>query len=167
MSPSFFKLCSYSMWSTKNCACVLLCSLTGMSLLDHGDRAASRSSLDSHETVQTESSVLEKFRSKVASIVKGGNLSDCEQTVTDSPVTTVEEEEEEQQECKEESKNFKINFTPPESPSEYRILSRSESAGDANIIDKLQQNNRKNCSRVLNFNGNDHIEEGDRNSPGK
>lgn len=148
-----------------------MCSSTGMSLLDHGDRAASRSSLDSHETVQAESSVLEKFRSKVASIVKGGNLTDCEESVViDTAVTTVEEV---QQECEideeEETKanNLKINFTPPESPSEYRILSRSESAGDANIIDKLQQNNRKNCSRVLDFNCGEQVEDGDRNSPGK
>lgn len=141
-----------------------------MSLLDHGDRAASRSSLDSHETVQAESSVLEKFRSKVASIVKGGNLSDCEQSVTDSAVTTVEEEQQDVAEERVEenspkmSPNLKINFTPPESPSEYRILSRSESAGDANIIDKLQQNNRKNCSRVLNFNGGQQNDNG--SSPG-
>lgn len=155
------------------CVCHCL-DVTGMSLLDHGDRAASRSSLDSHETVQAESSVLEKFRSKVASIVKGGNLSDCDQSVTDSIVTTVEEEQqqeacEEEEECspKMSPNNLKINFTPPESPSEYRILSRSESAGDANIIDKLQQNNRKNCSRVLNFNGSEQAEDGDRNSPGK
>lgn len=151
-----------------------------MSLLDHGDRAASRSSLDSHETVQAESSVLEKFRSKVASIVKGGTLSDCDQSVTDSIVSTVEEEQQQEQEVVDEDEeeecgspkvspnSLKINFTPPESPSEYRILSRSESAGDANIIDKLQQNNRKNCSRVLNFNGsNEQIEDSDRNSPGK
>lgn len=133
-------------------------------MLDHGDRAASRSSLDSHETVQAESSVLEKFRSKVASIVKGGNPSYCEQTVTDSGVATVEEEE--QEESEEQSSDLKINFTPPESPSEYRILSRSESAGDANIIDKLQQNARKNCSRSLNFH-NEHIEDAGRSSPGK
>lgn len=31
-------------------------------------------------------------------------------------------------------------FKPPSSPSEYRLLTRSESAGDANIIDKLQGN---------------------------
>lgn len=155
---------------------------TGMNLLDHGDRAASRSSLDSHETVQTESSVLEKFRSKVASIVKGGILTDCEPTVTDSIVTTTTTAatttvEEEQQECdgdveeegspKITTNNLKINFTPPESPSEYRILSRSESAGDANIIDKLQQNNRKNCSRALTFSNDQQNEDGGGNSPGK
>lgn len=140
-----------------------------MSLLDHGDRAASRSSLDSHETVQAESSVLEKFRSKVASIVKGGNPSDCEQSVPDSGVAEpVEEEQPQEEESNASPNNLKLNFTPPESPSEYRILSRSESAGDANIIDKLQQNGRKGCSRVLNFNGgSDPVEEGGRNSPGK
>lgn len=121
----------------------------GSSLLDHGDRAASRSSLDSHEAVQNDNSLLNRFR-KVANIVRG-SLNGSEQSVKD----VVEQSEEDIP---------TDNFPTPGSPSECRLLSRSESAGDANIIDKLQQNKKK-CSRTLQFNG--EFDEGAKQSPGK
>lgn len=134
--------------------------------MDHNDRATSRTSLDSHEAVQNETNILDKFRTKVASIVRGSLSMECDHSVTDSGVSAVEEEGEEE-ECNNksnESVQNNISFTPPESPSEYRILSRSESAGDANIIDKLQNNSRKACSRSLHF--TDEYDEQNR-SPGK
>lgn len=126
-------------WAAKRKASRKLSASTegGSSLLDTADRTASRSSLDSHE----DNSLLNKFK-KMTNIVKG-SLNSSEQSVKD--VVQSEDEIEEE--------NEKINnFTPPGSPSECRILSRSESAGDANIIDKIQQN-KKSCSRTLNFNG--------------
>lgn len=51
----------------------LIIKILGNSLLDVNDRAASRSSLDSHEAIKEDNSFFEKFR-KVASIVKGNNF---------------------------------------------------------------------------------------------
>ena len=126
----------------------------GSSLLDPTDRTASRSSLDSHEAVQTDNSLLNKFR-KMTNIIVKSSLNGSEQSVKD----VVEQSEDEIVE------KLNSHFTPPGSPSECRILSRSESAGDANIIDKLQQN-KKNCSRTLNFNGESNEDSG-KHSPGK
>ncbi|XP_064212569.1 DENN domain-containing protein Crag isoform X3 [Tribolium castaneum] len=145
-------------WAAKQKARKLSASTEGgSSLLEPGDRTASRSSLDSHEAVQTENSLLNKFRKAAANIVKG-SLNGSAQSVKD----VVEEEVVESQPEEPETK-LNNHFTPPGSPSECRILSRSESAGDANIIDKLQQN-KKNCSRTLDFNGE---EESGKQSPGK
>jgi pentatricopeptide repeat protein len=152
-------------WAAKQKANRKLSASTegGSSLLDPTDRTASRSSLDSHEAVQPNNSLFTKFR-KVANIVKG-SLNGSEQSVKD----VVEQSEDEIAETNsaEDVVEEKLNnhFTPPGSPSECRILSRSESAGDANIIDKLQQN-KKNCSRTLNFNG-ESTEESGKQSPGK
>lgn len=137
--------------------------ILGSSLLDNNDRAASRSSLDSHET---ESGIIDKIY-RVVNIFKGAN-STSEQSVVDAvsvseinPVQSDYEEQENEESIKEQNE---INFPQPESPSEYlRLLSRSESAGDANILDKLQQN-KKNCSRTLYFNGD---EKDNKNSPSK
>lgn len=69
--------------------------------------------------------------------------------------TECEEEDERNENGTEEQLN--VNLTPPESPSDYmRLLSRSESANDASIIDKLQQTSRKNCSRSLQFKSNEY-----------
>lgn len=144
----------------------------GSSLLDTADRS-SRLSLDSHEAVHSETSLLDKFRNHVASIVRGGSASVSEQSVTDSAVSSAgllisgqtECEDVDTAESSEEQLN--MNLTPPESPSEYlRLLSRSESANDASIIDKLQQNSRKNCSRVLQFNG-EETDDPTKTSPSK
>lgn len=124
-------------------------------MLDSADRS-SRLSLDSHEAVHTETSLLDKFRNHVASIVRG---SFSEQSVTDSAVTSAGLLISGQNDCEdldatETNEELNMNLTPPESPSEYlRLLSRSESANDASIIDKLQQSSRKICSRELQFNG--------------
>lgn len=73
---------------------------------------------------------------------------------------------------KEESKlvvhEVSKSYLNSDSPSECRLLSRSESAGDANIIDKLQSN-KKTCSKSLPFNGEEYSEpfENENNSPGK
>lgn len=119
----------------------------GSSLLDPTDRAASRSSLDSHEAVQNDT-FMEKFR-KLGSIVKG-SLNGLEQSGNTSmeDVNVTEEQTD-----KSISTDFIAN---PDSPSEYRILSRSESAGDANIIDKIHNNTRKTCSRTLEFDGEEN-----------
>ena len=135
----------------------------GSSLLDPTDRTASRSSLDSHEAVQTDNSLLNKFR-KMTNIIVKSSLNGSEQSVKD----VVEQSEDEIVESNTDDvveEKLNSHFTPPGSPSECRILSRSESAGDANIIDKLQQN-KKNCSRTLNFNGESNEESG-KQSPGK
>lgn len=134
-------------------------------LLDTADRAASRSSLDSHETVQSEG-IFDKFRTHIASIVKGANTNGSATSELDSGVTQINLDSDEVDPGDTTEEPIKVQ---PESPSEYlRILSRSESAGDANIIDKLQQNNKKNCSRSLQFNGEKENEQVDnKDSPTK
>ncbi|XP_018574425.1 DENN domain-containing protein 4C isoform X2 [Anoplophora glabripennis] len=138
----------------------------GSSLLDHTDRAASRSSLDSHEAIKEDNSLLDKFR-KVASIVKG-SLNNLEQSVPDTGVNHENEINSEEKCSEKEEEKLANNYISPDSPSESRLLSRSESAGDANIIDKLQNNTKKACSRALQFNGNEgkFVESG-KNSPAK
>lgn len=136
---------------------------SGSSLLDPADRTASRSSLDSHEALPVDNSFLNKFR-KVANIVKN-NLNGSNQSMPDLVEKTEQEEGQNGSNEEEDAEEVGENqFVPPphqRSPSECRMLSRSESAGDANIIDKLQQNNnnKKNCARTLTFNGQE--------SPGK
>ncbi|KAK4881396.1 hypothetical protein RN001_004715 [Aquatica leii] len=107
-------------------------------------------------------SLLDKFRNHFASIVRGGGTNLPEQNVTDSAVSSTDLLISSQNDCEEDTAEITEEqldqmeeaLAPPESPSEYlRLLSRSESANDASIIDKLQQNSRKNCSRVLQFNG--------------
>lgn len=143
------------------------CYCLGSSLLDPGDRTASRSSLDSHDAVQTESGILEKITRVCVNIVRGTNSNESE-TVVDAPVEQQNETDEVETE---ENQKEQINTsqTQPESPSEYlRLLSRSESAGDANIIDKLQQNTKKNCARSLHFNGDKEEEmQNEKTSPTK
>lgn len=117
--------------------------------MDHTDRAASRSSLDSHEAIKEDNSLLEKFR-KVASIVKG-SLNNLE-TVPDSGGNNENGADSKEKSSEKAEEKLANNYISPDSPSECRLLSRSESAGDANIIDKLQ-NNKKACSRALQFNG--------------
>ncbi|KAJ8979141.1 hypothetical protein NQ317_016760 [Molorchus minor] len=107
------------------------------------------SSLDSHEAIREDNNLLDKFR-KVASIVKG-SFNGLEQTVVDGG-ENIEDENFEEEASQSVEKKVVTNYISPDSPSEYRLLSRSESAGDANIIDKLQ-NNKKPCSRSLQFNG--------------
>ncbi|XP_031337524.1 DENN domain-containing protein Crag-like isoform X3 [Photinus pyralis] len=148
-------------WAARRQAARKLSASTegGSSLLDTVDRS-SRLSLDSHEAVQSETSLLDKFRNHFASIVRGGSSNLPEQNVTDSTVSSAGLLISSQNECDEEVTDIteeqmdqlEVNLTPPESPSEYlRLLSRSESANDASIIDKLQQTSRKNCSRALHF----------------
>lgn len=134
--------------------------------MDHTDRAASRSSLDSHEAIKEDNSLLDKFR-KVASIVKG-SLNNLEQTAPDSVGNMDNEVDGEEKSNEKAEEKLANNYISPDSPSECRLLSRSESAGDANIIDKLQNNNKKACSRALQFNGNDgKFTESGKNSPAK
>lgn len=124
--------------------------LIDSNLLDTADRAASRSSLDSHEAISSEG-IFDRFRTHISSIVKGANANGSSTTEIDSGVTQINADSDEVDPGDPAEEPLKLQ---PESPSEYlRILSRSESAGDANIIDKLQQNNKKNCSRSLQFNG--------------
>ncbi|XP_050303114.1 DENN domain-containing protein Crag isoform X2 [Anthonomus grandis grandis] len=135
----------------------------GSSLLDPGDRSASRSSLDSHEGNSTEGSLLDRFRRVANSIVKGSVKELAEAEELDGPIVEQEAEEEE------EEKGGSQGLFAPNSPSECRILSRSESAGDANLIDKLQST-KKTCSRNLQFEKNKNgevITENDKNSPTK
>lgn len=95
--------------------------------------------------------IFDKFRTHIASIVKGANSNGSTASEIDSGVTQINLDNDEVDPVDAPEEQIKVQ---PESPSEYlRILSRSESAGDANIIDKLQQNNKKNCSRSLQFNG--------------
>ncbi|XP_017770333.1 PREDICTED: DENN domain-containing protein 4C isoform X2 [Nicrophorus vespilloides] len=133
--------------------------------LDPSDRVASRSSLDSHEAIQGDGGTLERMYKKCfVSIVKGATNGGSEQT--DSTVSNVQSESEEV-DSQENIDAIHVAFTPPESPSENpRILSRSESAGDALIIDKLQQN-KKTCSRTLQFNGDEAFEKDEKSSPSK
>ncbi|XP_066252860.1 DENN domain-containing protein Crag isoform X1 [Euwallacea similis] len=123
----------------------------GSSLLDHTDKSASRSSLDSHEGASSEGGLLERFRRAANNIVKG---SVKELAETEEPDGTVTEETEEK---------LAPTLFIQNSPSECRLLSRSESAGDANLIDKLQ-NTKKTCSRTLQFEQN---KQEDINSPTK
>lgn len=114
--------------------------------------------MDSHEAIHSDSSLLDKFRNHVASIVRRGSVNAPEQTATDSTVSNndlqVDCEDIDVTEVNEEP--IDVTLTPPESPSEYlRLLSRSESANDAKILDKLEQSARKNCSRTLQFNNED------------
>lgn len=149
-------------WAARRHAARRLSASTegGSSLLDPGNRAASRSSLDSHEAVPGDS-FMDKFK-KVASIVRG-SLNGLEQTAVEpTDVTDVGDNNDDQQTdvTEGETEDYKV----PDSPSEYRLLSRSESGNDANLIDKLQ--NRKQCSRSLQFNEEGTGDNG-KNSPGK
>lgn len=131
------------------------------------DRAASRSSLDSHDATHSEPGLLEKLN-RIVNIVRGVNTNESE-TVDAAIINAEVQNEVEELETVENKEQVQSTFTTPESPSEYlRILSRSESAGDANIIDKLQQNAKKNCARSLQFNGEkeEQIQE-DKTSPSK
>lgn len=110
------------------------------------DRVASRSSLDSHEAIR-EDSILERFK-RVASIVRG-SLTSLEQVEN---VDTTDSNEEKSDTAVETHKTNNFNNSNEVAP-EYRLLSRSESAGDANIIDKLQNSNIKSCSKALPFSG--------------
>lgn len=133
--------------------------------MDHTDRAASRSSLDSHEAIKEDNSLLEKFR-KVASIVKG-SLNNLEHASPDSGGNLENETGDGEKSGEKVEEKIASNYISPDSPSECRLLSRSESAGDANIIDKLQ-NNKKACSRALQFNGDEEkFMENGKNSPAK
>ncbi|KAL1505338.1 hypothetical protein ABEB36_004927 [Hypothenemus hampei] len=132
------------------------------SLLDRHDRSASRSSLDSHEFVSTDASLLDKFRRVANSIIVKGAVKELVEDGNEVDGTTtlpsVETEEE--------------KLDPPlynkNSPSECRILSRSESAGDANLIDKLQNTTKKNpCSKTLFEQEKPAYEENDNVSPTK
>ena len=126
-------------------------SFSGSNLLDAIDHAASRSSLDSHEAASSEG-IFDKFRTHVANIVKGFGVNGSEPTENPPQLTDVDEIDIGDS----EEAPVNVNVGKSDSPSEYlRILSRSESGGDADIIDKVQQNNKKNCSRILQFNGND------------
>ncbi|ERL87686.1 hypothetical protein D910_05076 [Dendroctonus ponderosae] len=130
----------------------------GSSLLDPTDRSASRSSLDSHEGNTTEGSLLDKFRRVANSIVKGSVKELVETEEPDGAVADASEE------------NLEQSLFVQNSPSECRLLSRSESGGDANLIDKLQSTTKKACSRNLLFDPNlngDAIAENDKNSPTK
>lgn len=133
-------------------------------MLDQSDRAASRSSLDSHET---DTGILERI-SRVVNIVKGvNNNNTSEQSVVDSAGSTEVLQARSESEEVDQEEGINVNFS--ESPSEYsRLLSRSESAGDANIIDKLQQNQiKKSCSRALHFNGEPEPTDENKMSPSK
>ncbi|KAJ8974260.1 hypothetical protein NQ317_008267 [Molorchus minor] len=104
-----------------------------------------RSSLDSHEAIREDNNLLDKFR-KVASIVKG-SFNGLEQTVVDGG-ENIEDENFEEEASQSVEKKVVAYYISPDSPSEYRLLSRSESAGDANIIDKLQ-NNKKPLLKII------------------
>ncbi|XP_025833553.1 C-myc promoter-binding protein isoform X2 [Agrilus planipennis] len=138
----------------------------GSSLLDTTERS-SQLSLDSHEAVQTEASLFDRLRTHVANIVRGVENTTAEKTGNNAPLEITNEIEEdvvtnglETVASEEDLKSASLPI--PSSPSEYmRLLSRSESANDANILDKLQQNNKKSCSRNLQFDGNDDEQDQD------
>lgn len=132
------------------------------------DRAASRSSLDSHDTAHSETGLLEKLN-RIVSIVRGVNTNDSETVVDAGIINSDNMQEVDELESDTIEEEVQNTFTPPESPSEYlRLLSRSESAGDANIIDKLQQNTKKNCSRSLQFSNEKNKQiDMDKTSPSK
>ncbi|XP_072394333.1 DENN domain-containing protein Crag isoform X1 [Diabrotica undecimpunctata] len=156
----------------------------GSSLLDQTDRAISRSSLDSHEAIREDHPPLLR---RGTSIIKGSlngleevdgleTINGNEQEEEQEAEVTLKQNgdiEEEEQSTEKEQTEKKIVPTP-DSPSEYRLLSRSESAADANLLDQIQANNKRSCSKALNFNNNgtdekEEIEYGDNenNSPGK
>lgn len=126
------------------------------------DRVASRSSLDSHEAVR-EDSIFERFR-RVASIVRG-SLNGLEQVDTADNTDNTDSNEEPANEEVEHQKTNNFNASTEGTP-ENRLLSRSESAGDANIIDKLQNSGIKTCSKALSF-SEPETEENDNCSPSK
>lgn len=140
----------------------------GSSLLDQMDRVASRSSLDSHEAIREDNnSLLERFR-RVASIVRG-SLNGLEQAGSIENIDNVDSNEDKPITIVEHQKPSHFN-TSTESAPENRLLSRSESAGDANIIDKLQNSSIKTCSKSLLFSEGDtepEAEENENNSPSK
>ncbi|CAH0553707.1 unnamed protein product [Brassicogethes aeneus] len=150
-------------WAARRHAARRLSASTegGSSLLDPGDRTASRSSLDSHETIQA-NSFMDKLGRKVASIVRGSlnGLEHADKDATDAPAQDATSAEEPNEAEAGEAAAF-----VPDSPSEYRILSRSESGNDASLLDKLQS--RKPCARTLQFSEEDCKEDGGKNSPGK
>lgn len=131
------------------------------------DRVASRSSLDSHEAVREDSSILEKFR-RVASIVRG-SLNGLEHVDNVENVDNVDSNEEKSNTIIENQKTKNFNTSTDGTP-EYRLLSRSESAGDANIIDKLQSSGIKSCAKSLPFNEGytePETEDNEKDSPSK
>lgn len=147
----------------------------GTSLLDQTDRAVSRSSLDSHEAIREENTHVLK---RGTSIIKG-SLSGLEEVdgleidngnddIAEENIESVANEnggDEKLNECD----NDKKFVGTPDSPSEHRLLSRSESAADANLIDQIV--NKKSCSKALQFNNNSIEEkellENGNSSPGK
>ncbi|XP_056633032.1 DENN domain-containing protein Crag isoform X2 [Diorhabda sublineata] len=145
------------------------------SLLDQADRTISRSSLDSHEAIKEDHPPPLK---RGTSIIKG-SLNGLEEV--DALETINGDEEEENNLTLVENQNFEEgdlectevehrenNIPTPDSPSEHRLLSRSESAADANLIDQVQINNKKSCSKVLQFNnGTDEKEEPEERENGK
>lgn len=142
-------------------------NILGSHLLDQRDINASRSSLDSHDI---EPGNFDRISRGVANIVKGVSHNPSEQSVVDAVESTdiIDVQNESEENDVKENSELNVNLKKPESPSEYsRLLSRSESAGDANIIDKLQQTSKKMCSRVLQFNGGVSNEDMKKSSPTK
>ncbi|XP_076260425.1 DENN domain-containing protein Crag isoform X2 [Rhynchophorus ferrugineus] len=125
----------------------------GSNLLDTG--SASRSSLDSHEGT-AENSFLDRFKRVVKNSIVKNSFKESEEP---DGLNGTEEEE----------KTTEHSLFVQNIPSEFRILSRSESAGDANIIDKLQNTTKKTCSRTLQFQKKNSVDimENDKNSPSK
>ncbi|XP_060525748.1 DENN domain-containing protein Crag isoform X2 [Cylas formicarius] len=149
-------------WAAKRKASRHLSASTegASSLLDPGDRTASRSSLDSHEGATTDGSLLDRFRRVANSIVKGGGVRASELAESDETDARGGGDD--------HDKTPTTNtYVSQESPSECRILSRSESAGDANLIDKLQNTTKKACSRALHFEQNGDAVENGKTSPSK
>nr|XP_023017327.1 DENN domain-containing protein 4C isoform X2 [Leptinotarsa decemlineata] len=151
-------------WAARKRAARTLSASTegGSSLLDQTDRAISRSSLDSHEAIKEDSAYLLR---RGTSIIKGSlngleevdGLEAKENEICDKEPVTHDEGQ------------IEKKFLTPDSPSEYRLLSRSESAADANLIDQIQIGNKKNCSKALQFSNREPTEivENGKNSPSK
>ncbi|KAG5889364.1 hypothetical protein JTB14_009157 [Gonioctena quinquepunctata] len=152
-------------WAAKKRAAKYLSASTegGSSLLDHTDCAVSRSSLDSHEAIREDNTVLLR---RGTSIIKG-SLNGLEEV--DSLEAKGSEICDEEESVVIKEVQIEKKFVTPDSPSEYRLLSRSESAADANLIDQIQINSKKNCSKALQFTNEDQADaaENGKNSPAK
>lgn len=123
-------------------------------------RVASRSSLDSHEAIRDDNSIFEAFRRAASSIVRG-SLNGLEQVDSSENINNTDSNDETLRTVVEHHKSIM------EGTSEYRLLSRSESAGDANIIDKLQNSGIKSKSLPFSEGFMEPEPEENENSPSK
>ncbi|CAG9857977.1 unnamed protein product [Phyllotreta striolata] len=142
------------------------------SLLDQTDRATSTSrlSLDSHEAIRDERP--RHVLKRGASIIKGdlGGFAQLELPNGHREPPRDDDSDNVDGAIREDGGDEeKMAAGTPDSPSEHRLLSRYESAADANLMDQIV--NKKSCSKALLFNNNAIEEKGsceiEANSPGK